>query len=275
MSGNSISVSVVRKMEKHKSVFLAPLPRGLDPERTFAFCLNLAKDTKLAECTEQSILDSIHRIVKLGLEPDPLAGEAYIIPRNIKVGNQKVRMATFQAGYRGLIKLARRSNTISDIHAEVVYETELFTRTLGTLRQVLHEPPIERDETKAIIAAYATWVDLASGRVNFQVIGRKRIDRARAMNTYDGKPSGPWRDDESAMARKTAIVDASKFWTLSAELSEAVAADEHAQRGEPIPPTLPPEINVTNVTPVVSELDDFDQLLQASEDELTPALEGE
>jgi recombination protein RecT len=255
----------------HKDQFLASLPRDIDRERFFAIALSVMKDEKLAECTDRSKLDSIYRFARLGFDPDPLMGEGYVIPRNCKRRVNRngkwedvwEKVASFQPGYRGLTKLARKSRSIADIHAEVVYEGEPFRVYYGTNRRIEHEPCVSVDaEPGAVRAAYVTWKDLASGNVNFHVIDRKRIARARAVNHKEGKES-PWDTDEPAMARKTAIIDAAKFWQLSAELAEAITIQEQVDRGEEVPSVIPPSIAVEGevIEPAheapKSELDDF------------------
>lgn len=250
-----------------KASFLAVLPKDVQPERFYALAVAIAKDPKLATCTVSSVLDCVYRFAKLGLDPDPALGEGYVIPRNITTGKdasgqwQKVRMACFQPGYRGLARLARKSKGVADIHAEVVYEGEVCQVNLGTNRQINHVPwyATGSDEPQRIILAYATWRDLASGAMNFHVVSKTRIDRARAMNRdRDGNDSKVWQDDAAAMARKTAIIDASKFWPLTAELADAVDSEERIERDEPQTQAAPSNIVDGEVVAATSELDDFE-----------------
>lgn len=238
-------------LESRRGQFLAALPTDVSKERFFALAVAVAKDPKLQGCTPLSVLDSIYRAAKFGFELDPLTGECYIIPRKV----QGTLTACFQPGYRGLMKLARKSRTVADIHAEVVYEGEPYRVYLGTKRVIEHEPYYSVGvEPGKIVAAYVTWRDMQSGEMNFHTISRKRIDRARSMNPN----SGPWKNDEAAMVRKTAIIDAAKIWQLSPEMAEAIAVDTRTEIGEPVPPVLPSSI-VAERTDAKSELDDFEQ----------------
>jgi recombination protein RecT len=244
-------------LAEKKQAFLAVLPRDVDADRFYALALAITKDPKLSDCSVSSKLDCVYRFAKLGLDPDPTFGEGYVIPRKLKdVGV----VASFQPGYRGLTKLARKSKGISDIHAEVVYEGEEFRVSLGTNRVITHVPwyATAAKEPGNIVLAYCTWRDTASGAINFHVVNMDRIDRARAMNrSRDGSDSKVWRDDPAAMSRKTAIIDASKFWPLSADLAEAIHADEQAMRDEPQTPAAPAVLIGEPETPAKSELDDF------------------
>jgi recombinational DNA repair protein RecT len=129
-----------------------------------------------------------------------------------------------------MVELARRSREIAGIHAEVVYEGEKFNVSLGTKRAIEHEPwyLVAGAEPGKIILAYATWVDVATGHTEFHVCARDRLNRAKDAAQTDMV----WRSDPAAMCRKTAIIDASRFWTLSPEAQQAVAWEEQAERGE-------------------------------------------
>jgi recombination protein RecT len=216
-------------LAERKDQFLAVLPRDVEPNRFYAIAVAIAKDPALAECTQSSVLSSIYRVAKLGLEADPVFGEVFVLPRKIK----GVPTACLQMGYRGLTRLARKSRGVADIHAEVVYDGEPFEVQLGTGRSITHSPWFAGNaEPGEIRLAYCTWLDMESQRVQFHVVSPDRIKRAQDANSFNGKPSKIWETDTAAMVRKTAIIDASKFWPLSAELAEAIRLDEQADRGE-------------------------------------------
>jgi len=243
-----------------KDQFLAVLPKNVDRERFYAVAIAICKDRALAECTDSSKLDAVYRIAKLGLDPDPVFGEAYVLPRSVNIGSKAapkwVKAAQFQPGYRGLTKLARNSRGIADIQAEVVYEGEEFFVRLGTHREVHHEPWYSTGlaaPTK-IKCAYVTWRDMTSGQTLFHVVSSARIARAKAAS----KSGNVWATDEAAMTRKTAIIDASKTWPLSAELAEAIRADELQETDEPQPLSVPAGmVDAPADGPAKSELDDF------------------
>jgi recombination protein RecT len=251
-------------LSEKKEQFLAVLPKNIDRDRFYAVAIAICKDRALASCTDASKLDSIYRIAKLGLDPDPVMGEAYVLPRKMNLGTRERPdwgyIACFQPGYRGLTKLARNTRGVADIHAEVVYEGEPFEVSFGTSRQVTHTPWYAAGiaEPTAIRLAYCTWLDMNSQRVQFHIVQPSRIERAQNANKdRDGNPSKVWQTDTAAMVRKTAIIDASKLWPLSAEMAEAVDADERLERDEVMPPKLPPAMQDADDTPPRSELDDF------------------
>lgn len=251
---------IVRCVEDYKPQLLQVLPRDVNADRFFAIALSIAKRKDLRECNKWSILDCIHRTAKLGFDPEPTLGEVYYIPRKVK----GVLTACFQPGYRGLTKLARKSRGIADIHAEVAYEGEPFRVFFGTDRRIEHEPSVSVGaEPSRIIAAYATWLDLASGKVNFHVIGPERIARARGMNQRDGVKNA-WDTDEAAMARKTALIDSAKFWQLSPDLAEVVAVVGQAERDEPQTPSMP-MLDTTAKDVTTSELDEYAEASPAPE----------
>lgn len=243
------------ELMKRRESFLSVLPAGVNRERFLSVATSICRDPNLRECTPASILSSIYRIAKLGLDPDVLLREAYVVPRRQKGVNGKV--ACFQAGYAGLMKLARNTRQIAEIQPEVVFEGEVFSVRLGTERAIIHEPYYSLGiEPGKVRLAYTTWTDLLSGRRMFHICTAARLNRARSAAQSDNV----WTTDEIPMVKKTAIIDASKSWPMSAELAEAVNSDEAADRGEGLPelpamrptPQLPMENGNTR-----SELDDF------------------
>jgi len=191
--------------------------------------LSIANRSDLAGCTPTSVVMAIYGCAKLGLVPDDQLGNVYILPQRKKGELQ----AQIRVGYRGYAELARRSNLIAALHAEIVYGNDHYEEVLGTERKVIHrrwdvEGHTQPGEAKFV---YVTWYEKGSDTTEFHRIGRERIERARKASKTAGKTFSPWDSDELAMWKKTAVLDASKLWPLSPELADAVAWDEEADRG--------------------------------------------
>jgi recombination protein RecT len=178
----------------------------LDPDRLARLALSLSRQPQLAECTPLSILGCVMQSAQLGLEP--LLGRAYYVPyRNNKTGQ---REAQFQLGYQGLLDLARRSGEIKMIFAEVVYEADDFTYSLG-LNPDLHHIPATGDRGKPIgVYAVAHYKD---GGYNFAYLTREDVYRIKARSKAGD--SGPWATDELMMWKKTAIKALRPYLPLS------------------------------------------------------------
>lgn len=110
-------IRIMLSAEKKK--IAACLPKHIDFNRFARITLNAVANTpKLLDCDRGSFFNAILRSAQVGLEPDGLMGQAYLIPYGKQV--------QFQIGYRGYISLARQSGEISFITAEAVHENDDF-----------------------------------------------------------------------------------------------------------------------------------------------------
>lgn len=188
------------------------LPRHMSPDRMARIATTVLRQTPaLARTTPESFLGALLTASQLGLEPGP-TGEAYLVPYG--------QVCTFVPGYRGLIKLARNSGQLRDIWAEIVYERDEFTYTLGLHRDLIHEPA-KGDRGKPV-AVYAA-AQLVDGGTPFVVMTVAEVEAIRGRSKA-GK-NGPWVTDWAAMAKKTVVKQLAKWLPLSAEMSAAVALD--------------------------------------------------
>ena len=73
----------------------------------------MQRTPKLLECTRESLLACIVQCAQLGLEPDGLLGQAYLIP--FYNGRKNRYECQLIVGYKGLLKLARQSAEISSL----------------------------------------------------------------------------------------------------------------------------------------------------------------
>lgn len=162
------------------------------------------------KCDHESLGLSIVRAASLGLDLNPLLGQAWIIPRwNSKAGRNE---AVLQVGYRGAIMLMYRGNAISSASATVVYKGEPWKWTAGTHEELMHEPDddLRTNSLDDIVAAYAVVWMRGSDRPVFKVVGRMKLLKASTMSGYKGAISNTWRDHPEEMAAKTALIAVAK-----------------------------------------------------------------
>jgi len=233
---------------------------SVKPEALLRFTLRDMADErgeKLRQCTKESIYLGLIACAVTGLEPGALKGEAYLVPYK----NKGVMEATFQRGYKGVIKMALRSRGVRSIRSNVVYEGDLFEVDEGTANSIVHRPNFG-NRGKEIIAAYAI-AKLANGESVFEVMDRDDLDAVRKA----GSDSPAWRDWPDQMMRKAPIHRLGKFlqfdesWHIAnaldnartvddqrriidvetggeshkADLSSQIAAEMAAQAGDPSP----------------------------------------
>ena len=101
------------------------LPQHMTADRMTRIAITaVQKQPKLLECTALSIVGCVIEASQLGLYPDGILGDAYLVP----FWNGKTRQleAQLQPGYRGLINLARRSGQVPAIYSEPVYACDKF-----------------------------------------------------------------------------------------------------------------------------------------------------
>ncbi|MEZ0366781.1 recombinase RecT [Mycobacterium sp. pUA109] len=204
--------SLAALIEQMKPEIARALPKHMTSDRMARIATTVLRQTPaLGRCTPESFLGALMTASQLGLEPGPL-GEAYLVP----YGNT----CTFIPGYRGLVKLARNSGQVLDLWAEIAYENDTFTYTLGLHRDIQHEvSPCERGKPTHVYAA----AQLRDGGTPFVVMTVAEVEAIRSRSKA-GK-NGPWVTDWNAMAKKTVVKQLAKWLPLSSEFSTAAALD--------------------------------------------------
>lgn len=120
-----------------KSGLAAVAGKFLSPERMLRLCVNAVKKTpKLLQCDPQTVLGAMMTSAALGLEPNTIQQQAFLIPykKRAKIGNQwaDVFECQFQVGARGFVTLAYRSPRVKSITAEAIHEGDRFEHLLGS-----------------------------------------------------------------------------------------------------------------------------------------------
>lgn len=215
-------------LEKSKSQIAMALPKHMNADRLARIAMtSILRNPRLLECTPQSLMGAIIQSAQLGLEPDDLRGEAYLVPfRNNKKGTIDVQLI---AGFKGLMDLARRSGKITAIYAEVVRVKDTFSYRLGT-EQFLHHVKSDDINPGGVIKVYAL-ARFPNNQCQFIVLSMADVEKSKQRSK--AQESGPWVTDFEAMAKKTALRQLCKYLPSSVELATAVALDERAEAGIP------------------------------------------
>src|SRR5215469_13248226 len=113
-------VDVVRgALERMKPQMELALPKHLTADRLLRVVMSAVQNTpKLLECDRTSFFSAVMTCAQLGLEPDGVLGQAYLVPFAGKV--------SFIPGYKGLISLARNSGDVTSIAAHEVRDNDTF-----------------------------------------------------------------------------------------------------------------------------------------------------
>ena len=185
------------------------------------------KMPNLRLCSKESIFRALKEAASYGLELNGTLGQAYLIPYNEKVNGKYEMTCHFQMGYKGLIALARRSNTIKTIAAEPIHENDIFEVELGMGRRLSHKINIMKERGEVI--GYYCLVELCNGGSQFKVMSKKDVEnhRNKFSKAYDAKDSNNiWNKNFDAMALKTVVIQALKLCPISIEAMDAVMREE-------------------------------------------------
>lgn len=196
----------------------------LDSNQLVRFALKaIRQNPQLAECDRLSLIKSLLEAVDLGLSPDGLLGEAYIVPYG--------KEAQLIVGYRGLIKLALNTGKVKHVEARIVYEKDKFGVELGTEGRLVHKPYVGSDPGEKV-AVYAV-AYLSDGTKVFEVLFKRDIEKIKelALSKMKNPESSPWVQFEEEMWKKTAVRKLMKYLPLSAQLATAVSVDEYREAG--------------------------------------------
>lgn len=191
---------------------------GVDPRALVRFAvLDMQNSEKLQACTQESIYLALLACAVTGLEPGSIRGEAYLVPFK--------GVAQFMPGWRGLVKLARRSGAVKTIVANVACANDEFEIDLGTANRVVHKPLLNGDRG-AVIGAYAI-ATMSDGSQEIEWVDRHDLEQIKQVANARGK-SPAWADWEDQMFRKSAIKRLAKRLPLGPEYFVAQSLDDTA-----------------------------------------------
>jgi recombination protein RecT len=187
------------QMDKMADQFEKVLPPHMTPDKLYRTVITSVQNTpKLLQADRNTLLAAIMTSAALGLEPDGVTGQGYLVPFKGRV--------QFIPGYKGYITLAMNSGFVLEGH--VVYENDHFTYQAGTDPNIMHAPSRSGlgEERGGVIAAYAV------ARSNSVPTISRVIERPDLIAVRDGSSgykamggSSPWVTNFDAMCRKTAI----------------------------------------------------------------------
>lgn len=219
---DSIS-DLVRKMEGQ---FQMAMPKGAEAAQLVRDALTALRTTKnLDRCEAESVLGGLMTCAQLGLRPGVL-GHAWLLPFwDKKLHGHRAQLVI---GYQGLVDLAYRSGLVSSVIARTAYENDIFDVDYGVADNIVHKPNLTGDRGNPV--AYYAIVKYKAGGYAFWVMSHQEMLNYREAHatarTREGRIVGPWVDKFEGMSHKTVLRRLAKFMPKSAELANALAADE-------------------------------------------------
>lgn len=212
--------------DKMQRALSRALPKHIQPERMLRIILTtLRANPTLGKSHQGSVVASLLQLAQLGLEPNTPLGLAYLVPYYNKKRSEYV--CTPIVGYKGIIDLAYRSGHVVRLGAKVVREGDDFYYEDSF-------EPIFRHVKKAPLTARLThaWCFgklVARGDNNddgrfLEVLDRADVEARKARS--QSATTGPWKTDEAAMWRKTAVRAAAWQLPQSAEMQRVEALSQ-------------------------------------------------
>lgn len=182
------------------------IPTFLSPARlTNVFISQCRKNPKILECDAVSLVKAFSDAAEIGLEPDGI--NAHLIPYGKEVN--------YMVDYKGMINLARKSEEISDMTANVVYSKDTFEHEYGSNKHLKHIKCMEKDRGHRICAY--SYVKYKDGSEDFRVLTEQEVMHAKKSS----KTPKIWNSDPDPMWAKTAVRQHSKFLPKAKELGRA------------------------------------------------------
>ncbi len=155
--------------------------------------LAVMNSNQLQQCSPQSILSAATQAATLRLSVDPSIGEAAIIPRFVK---DKGWTASFQVMYRGIYRMALRTNRYRYIQDTKIFAGETVIEDRMTGLHSIEGAPSDKDSWHAWLLSF----ELLSGFRKTFVMTRAELEEHGAK--YGGK-NPLWKSEFDKMARKT------------------------------------------------------------------------
>ncbi len=178
-----------------------------------------------------SLLAACVQAAQLGLSVDPILGEAWLIPRRNHA--RSCVWINFQIGYKGLLKLARRSENFLSAHAELVHKGDYFEYDLGSDPRITHRKQMDLKERPEVIASYAV-VRYKTGRSQIYVCPMWEILEARDRSDSYQNGRGPWIDHFNSMAKVVPLRAILKLEAVDDVVLRQIGHEDAQERSEDV-----------------------------------------
>lgn len=215
--GMSTKMTPMKKVQHmiatRKSELAKMLPEHISIDRFERAANNaLMRNPDIASCDGTSVYDSLMRCAQDGLNPD--GREAAIVVFGGKGGKK----AQYMPMVDGLLKLMRQSREVSNVVYGVVLDGDDFSyKVENGVAKLSHEPDVFADDDRKFKGVYAV-VTLNSGEQVIEVMGKREVDKVRAVSRSGSSSYGPWAQWYDRMAIKSVIRRVVRRLPSSAEL---------------------------------------------------------
>lgn len=195
----------------------------------------------LLKADPMSVFGSAMAAATLNLSVVPTLGQAAIVPynKNWKDENgqwHKDSLAQFQIMTRGLVQLAQRTGLYRNINTGEVYEDEYEGKDLLTGEVRFHEVKGGYRDNGNVdkIVGYFAYIETNTGFKKTEYWSTEDVINhgKRYSKSFS---SGPWKDNFSAMARKTVLKSLLNHYgpmSVDSALAQAITKDQMVNDGK-------------------------------------------
>lgn len=203
---------------------------------------NMANDYGLRNCSVESIVNTAMQIVQIGLNPNKLFGQAYVVPFKLKNGGETAQL---QIGYKGLIGLGMKNGW--KFRAVAVYDCDDFSLEFNGLDDKIHFAPNydersddDGDWVFSHLVGVIVYAKDSNDNVFSEFVSKKKLEKLRLKSQNQSKKDKLeyiWLDWAEEMYKAKALKYVASRLPINDRLAEAVSAeDEPITKQETITP---------------------------------------
>lgn len=203
---------------------------------------NMANDYGLRNCSVESIVNTAMQIVQIGLNPNKLFGQAYVVPFKLKNGGETAQL---QIGYKGLISLGMKNGW--KFRAVAVYDCDDFSLEFNGLDDKIHFAPNydersddDGDWVFSHLVGVIVYAKDSNDNVFSEFVSKKKLEKLRLKSQNQSKKDKLehiWLDWAEEMYKAKALKYVASRLPINDRLAEAVSVeDEPITKQETITP---------------------------------------
>jgi len=179
----------------------------------------ITKQPKLMAADPKTVLGGVMLAAQLRLEIGAGLGEFWLTPRKDK--GKDICLPVI--GFQGFVKLALRSEMVTNVQSFLVREGDEFTYGANAERGMFYEwTPLDFEESRDWIGVVAS-ARMKSGGTTWVYLTKEQVFKRRPHYWDKGTP---WQTHEEEMSKKTAVRALAKYLPKSTDLGRAIEADE-------------------------------------------------
>ena len=192
---------------------------------------NMANDYGLRNCSVESIVNTAMQIVQIGLNPNKLFGQAYVVPFKLKNGGETAQL---QIGYKGLISLGMKNGW--KFRAVAVYDCDDFSLEFNGLDDKIHFAPNynERSDDDGDwvfnhLVGVIVYAKDSSDNVFSEFVSKKKLEKLRLKSQNQSKKDKLeyiWLDWAEEMYKAKALKYVASRLPINDRLAEAVSVED-------------------------------------------------